>query len=85
MAMVETLERNLIPVNQFKGEVFCSRYGLHIDWYENPEGNKAFFDIMHLIDGTRTVADIARICKISFDATKRAIDELQRHGLVIYR
>ena len=84
MQMIDTLENNLVPVNKYKGEVFCSRYGVHIDWYTNPEGNRSLFDIMYLIDGTRSVAEIASSCAISFRAAKEAIDELQRHGLVEY-
>ena len=84
LQMIDTLENNLVPVNKFKGEVFCSRYGLHIDFYTNPEGHRALFDIMYLIDGTRSVAEIASACGISFWAAKKTIDELHRHGLVEY-
>lgn len=84
LRMIDTLENNLVLVNKFKGEVFCSRYGIHIDFYTNPEGHKALFDIMYLIDGTRSVAEIANTCGISFDATKRTISELHRHDLVEY-
>ena len=84
MEMIDTLEQNRVPVNKFKGEVFCSRYGLHIDWYTNPEGNKAFFDIMHLVDGTRSVAEIAETCRISFPAVKQVLNELTSVGLVAY-
>jgi len=84
LAMIDTLENNVFPVNKFKGEIFCSRYGLHIDFDSNPEGNRAFFDMMYLIDGTRSIAEIANICRISFWAAKRAIDELHNRGLVEY-
>jgi aminopeptidase-like protein len=80
--MIDTLEHNQVPASRFKGEVFCSRYGLHIDAYANPEGHRALFDIMFLIDGTRSVADIASACGISFDAAQQTIAELRRHGLV---
>jgi aminopeptidase-like protein len=82
--MIDVLESNRVPVNNFKGEVFCSRYGMFIDWSTNPEGSRAFFDIMALIDGTRSVAEIAGACSISFTAAKKSIDELHRHGLVTY-
>jgi aminopeptidase-like protein/aminoglycoside N3'-acetyltransferase len=85
LAIIDTLEQNEVPVNLFAGEVFCSRYGLHIDWYTNPEGNKALFDIIHMIDGSRSLADIAEACGISFQAARQTIDELTRHGLVRYR
>jgi aminopeptidase-like protein/aminoglycoside N3'-acetyltransferase len=84
LAMIDTLEANQVPVNRFKGEVFCSRYGINVDTYTNPEGHRALFDIMFLIDGTRSVAEIAEQCGISFRAARRVIDELIRHGLVGY-
>jgi aminopeptidase-like protein/aminoglycoside N3'-acetyltransferase len=83
--MIDTLEANLVPVNNFKGEVFCSRYGLFVDGYFNPEGHRQLFDIMFLIDGTRSVAEIASACGISFNAVKNVTDELNRHGLVRYQ
>jgi aminopeptidase-like protein len=84
MEMIDTLEQNMVPVNQFKGEVFCARYGFD-DCYEKHDGNRAFFDVMHMIDGTRTIADIAQACEISFDAARMTIDELQKYGLVTLR
>ena len=85
LRMIDTLEDNRVPINLYKGEPFCSRYGLHIDAYANPEGHRALFDILFLIDGTRTIADIAESCSISFEAAKRTCDELCRHGLVAYQ
>lgn len=84
LRLIETLEENRIPCNGYKGEVFCSRYGFHIDAYSNPEGNRALFDIMDHIDGTRSIAEIAGRLDISFDAVKRTINELHEHGLVNY-
>jgi aminopeptidase-like protein len=84
LRMIDTLEANVVPVNRFKGEVFCSRYGINIDPYVNPEGARALFDIMFLIDGTRSVADIAEECRIPFSSAKATLDELRRHGLVEY-
>lgn len=82
LAMVDALEANRVPVNRFKGEPFCSRYGIFVDGYTNPQGNRALFDILFLVDGTRSVADIAAQCGISFEAARQTIDELARHGLV---
>jgi aminopeptidase-like protein/aminoglycoside N3'-acetyltransferase len=82
LRMLDTLEYNRVPVNKFKGEVFCSRYGIFIDWYTNPEGNKALFDILYLVDGTRSIAQIARRLGISFEAVKGTVDVLARHGVV---
>jgi aminopeptidase-like protein len=80
--MLEALDRNTVPENRFKGEVFCSRYGVNIDYWVNPEGHKALFDIMFLVDGSRSIARIARECGISFEAVDGTLEELRRHGLV---
>lgn len=82
LKMIDAFEKNPVPVNRFKGEVFCSRFGVHIDAYENPEGNRALFDILDLIDGTRSIEAIAERCGISADAAKRTVEELRRHGVV---
>ncbi len=82
LRMIDTLENNKVPKNNFKGEVFCSRYGIFIDGYANPQGNMQLFNIMDHIDGTRTIAQIAKACEVSFDAVKGVVDELLRYGLV---
>jgi aminopeptidase-like protein/aminoglycoside N3'-acetyltransferase len=82
LKMIEAVEGNCVPVNRYKGEIFCSRYGLNIDAYSNPEGNKALFDIIFLIDGTRSVAEIARVCKISTGSARGVVERLHQLGLV---
>ena len=85
LAMIDTIEQNRTPVNRFSGEPFCSRYGIHLDPYENPEGNRALFDLLFLIDGTRSLAALAEACDISFDGVRRTVQEFERHGLVELR
>lgn len=85
LAMIDTLEANRVPVNQFKGEVFLSRYGLHIDWYDNPEHSIARFNIMYLLDGAHSIADIAERLELPFDTVRDTVAEFERHGLVTYQ
>ena len=82
LAMIDTLEANVVPVNRFSGEPFCSRFGVHIDAQENPEGHLALFDLLDRIDGTRSVIDLADECGIPFAAARGAVDELRRRGVV---
>jgi aminopeptidase-like protein len=84
MYMIDALEHNLIPVNNFKGEIFCARYGMDIGVYTNLEDNKAPFNIMYLIDGTRSIANIASASGLSFEVARKIIDELHHRGLVEY-
>jgi molybdenum-dependent DNA-binding transcriptional regulator ModE len=80
--MIDAFEETKIPRNLYRGEIFCSRYGLNIDVYRNPEGNRALFDIIFQIDGTRSVTEIARICGISYESANQVVEELRRLGLV---
>ena len=82
--MIGIFEGNRLPVNKFKGEIFMSRFGLHIDLHDDPEGHKALFGVMYLVDGTRTVAEISETCGVPFDTTKKIVDELYRCDLVEY-
>jgi aminopeptidase-like protein len=84
LKMIDAFEGNQVPVNRYQGEIFCSRYGLNIDAYANPESNRALFDIIFLIDGTRSIAEIARVCKISVESALRVVEELHRLDLVEY-
>jgi aminopeptidase-like protein/aminoglycoside N3'-acetyltransferase len=84
LKMIDAIEGNQVPVNCYKGEVFCSRYGLNIDVYTNLEGNRALFDIIFLIDGTRSVTEIARVCGISVESARGVVEQLRQRGLVEY-
>lgn len=85
LKMIDAVEGNRIPVNRFKGEIFCSRYGLNVDVYIDREGNRALFDILFLIDGTRSEAEIARLCNLPVDSVRRLLEELRRLDLVEFR
>jgi aminopeptidase-like protein/aminoglycoside N3'-acetyltransferase len=85
LAMIDTLEANRVPVNRFKGELCCSRYGVHVDWFTDPDGHRALFRVMDLIDGTRSVVQIAKACGIGVDSVVRILDTLQARELIDYR
>lgn len=70
-----------IPIPNYKGEVFLSRYGIHIDPTEDPEGRRHLFKVMNLIDGTRSLAQIAAISGAPLDAVQRIVALLQTHKL----
>ncbi|HKJ27772.1 MAG TPA: hypothetical protein VJ965_09055, partial [Anaerolineales bacterium] len=82
LAMLQAFERNAYVVNQFKGEVFASGYGIWIDYNTNPEGHRNLFQIMERCDGTRTVADIAQELSISFQAVWEILKSFAEKDLV---
>ncbi|HEU4585391.1 MAG TPA: DUF4910 domain-containing protein [Gemmatimonadaceae bacterium] len=76
------IDGNAVPVNRYPGEPFCSRFGVNIDAYANPEGYRALFDILYLVDGTRSVEAIASECGITTRSALDTIEELRRRGVV---
>lgn len=84
LAMIEAVECDRTPVNRFKGEVFCSRYDIHVDFYEDPEGNRILLDTLHHVDGSKSIAQIAETIGASFATVRRIVDALDRNGLIAY-
>jgi aminopeptidase-like protein len=84
LGLIHAWEHNQYVVNHFKGEVFCSGYGIWIDYRVNPEGHRRLFEIMERCDGEHTVADIAIELGISFQAVWEVVNLLQQKGLVGY-
>ena len=81
--MLRAWESNQYVVNHFKGEIFCSGYGIWIDYRTNPEGHRRLFEIMERCDGEHTVADIAVELDISFQAVWEVVSSAgkKRPGL----
>jgi aminopeptidase-like protein len=84
LRMIDELERSRVPINRFAGELCCSRYGVHIDWYSDPDGHKAMFAVLDLVDGTRSIAQIAQATGQSADVVTRVLDRLEERGLIDY-
>jgi len=82
LSMIDAWELNQYVVNKFKGEIFCSGYGIWIDYQTNPEGSLRLFEIMERCDGEHTVADIANELDISFQSVWEVIDQFLSKDLV---
>ncbi len=82
LGMIDAWERNYYVVNNFKGEVFCSGYGIWIDYRVNPDGHRRLFEIMERCDGEHTVADIAHELNTSFQAVWEVVSLLREKDLV---
>jgi len=82
LGLIEAWERNQYVVNNFKGEVFGSGYGIWIDYRVNPEGHRRLFEIVERCDGEHTVAEIAAALDLSFQSTWEVVDLLAEKDLV---
>jgi aminopeptidase-like protein len=83
LSIIDVLERNAMVTNRFSGEVFCSRYGIHFDPFTEREAHKALFDVLFLVDGHRSLAEIAEDTGAPFSAVRRIVDALARHDLIV--
>jgi aminopeptidase-like protein len=84
LGLLQAWERNQYVVNQFKGEIFCSGYGIWVDYRVNPEGHRRLFEIMERCDGEHTIADIATELDISFQSAWEVVNLLHEKDLVSY-
>ncbi len=82
LGLLEAWERNLYPVNNFKGEIFASGQGIWIDYRINPEGHRVLFRVMEHCDGTLSVAEIAEKVGTTFQAAWDVVSLLAEKGLV---
>ena len=82
LGLINAWEQNQYVVNRFKGEVFCSGYGIWVDYRTNPEGHRRLFDIMERCDGEHTIADIATDLNIPFQAVLDVAQLLESKDLV---
>lgn len=84
LGLIQAWERNQVVVNHFKGEIFCSGYGIWVDYRVNPEGHRRLFEIMERCDGERTVADIADELGVSFRTVWEIVAMLADKELVSF-
>jgi aminopeptidase-like protein len=82
LAMLRAFDHNRYVINQFRGEVFASGYGIWIDYKENPEGHRNLFQIMERCDGEHTVADISQELDVSFQAVWDIVSQFAEKELV---
>lgn len=83
LSMLGELERNVVIQSAYPGEICCSRFGIHVDFQEDPVGHKCLFDVLFLLDGRRSAADIAEECAVPEATVERIVGELRRHGLLV--
>ena len=84
LGFIQSWERNQYVVNKFKGEIFCSGYGIWIDYRQNPDGHRRLFEIMERCDGEHTVADIAIELNISFQSVWQVVNSFSEADLVYF-
>lgn len=78
----EAFENNYYPRRTFKGPVMLSRYGLWVDWREDRALNRATEQIMMMLEGDKSVIDIAFETDVPAATVHRYLARLQDAGLI---
>lgn len=73
---------NFIPKRMFRGPAFLSRYGLFVDWKENPKLCLANQEIMLRLEGKHTVFDIAEELDLGYWETRETLERFHQNGLI---
>ena len=81
LAIVDTLETDLVPVPQYKGELFVSRFS-SLDY---DTMFKLIMSVPYAMDGKRTVSEIARMTGHGFNEVRDFLDRLYSEGLILYK
>jgi len=76
------LEDNYFPQRRFKGPVMLSRYGLWVDWRENKELNLATEKLMLLLEGDKSLIDIAYELNLPFSDVHHYLEKFREAGLI---
>ncbi len=82
MDVWEAVETNYRPRRKFTGPVMLSRYGLWVDWREDWDLNLKTESIMLMLEGDRTVADIAFELGLPMATVRRYLDRFHEAGLI---
>ena len=78
-AMVTAWDRNRYARARFKGQVFCSKYGLFPREFSQ---QVALIKVLYEIDGLHSVADICAKHRLAFGDVADTIDRFAARGLV---
>lgn len=76
------INNNYTPKRKFKGPLMLSRYGLWVDWRENKELNLKTEEIMFLLEGNKSIIDIAYELNLSFIDVKTYVDKMLEKNLI---
>lgn len=78
----DALEANYYPRRTFKGPVMLSRYGLWVDWRTDRQLNLKTEQLMMLLEGDRSVIDIAYELELPLSTVRSYLDRFAAAGLI---
>jgi aminopeptidase-like protein len=83
LKIIDVMEKNYIPVPQYKGPLFLSGLGLYADFSKNPKLLSHMYDIMNDIDGSNSLFDICERYNLDFDFWISLMEKFSKLKLII--
>ena len=80
--IIHILNTNAFPIYLSKGPVFLSRFGLWVEWRDNPKLNGAIQKILFLLDGEHSVFDISEEVEIDYDTVYTYLRKFEKEKLI---
>lgn len=77
--MLTAFDKNFYPKAKFKGQIFCSRYGL---FPKDPKQYEVFMKVMFELDGQHSIIDICCKHQLRFGEVYEIINSFMVHDLV---
>lgn len=82
LEILSILDRDYTPKRIFKGPIFLSRFGLWVDYRVNRKLNENLEQIMLLLEGDKSVFDIAEIIEMDFEEVLEYINKFLQNELI---
>lgn len=76
------INTSYVPKRKFKGPLMLSRYGLWVDWRKNKELNLKTEEIMFMLEGNKSLIDIALELALNYNDVKEYVDKLLDQDLI---
>lgn len=80
--ILKVIDQDYIPKRCFRGPVFLSGFGLWVDWRINHKLNKSVERMMTMLEGEKSVFEIAEELQLDFETVKTYLDKFSEHGLI---
>lgn len=82
LEILDVIEKDYYPLRNFKGPIFLSKFGLWIDWRENKKLNENMEQIMLLLEGDKSIFDIAEEIGLEFNEVLTYVNKFLENGLI---
>jgi aminopeptidase-like protein len=80
--LCQIIEKDFLPVREFKGPAFLSKYGLWVDWRKNLKMSESIQWLMFYLEGDMTVFQIAERLELDFKEVVELLDRFHDSGLI---